>query len=105
MVIASNIVDGPRPFWPGSISVTDETQARQAVNKIKRENAGDFVKVYSFLPRDAYFAIADESKKQDVPFEGHVPLSVTAEEASRAGQKSFEHLTGILPACSTAAKI
>lgn len=101
MVIASNIVDGPRPFWPGSISVTDETQARQAVDKIKRENAGDFVKVYSFLPRDAYFAIADESKKQGVPFEGHVPLSVTAEEASRAGQKSIEHLTGILSACST----
>ena len=101
MVIASAIVDGPKPFWPESISVADETQARQAVDKIKRENAGDFVKVYSFLPRDAYFAIADESKKQNIPFEGHVPLSVTAEEASRAGQKSFEHLTGILSACST----
>lgn len=101
MVIASRIVDGPRPLFPGSISVTDETQARQAVDKIKRENGGDFVKVLSFIPRDAYFAIADESKKQGIPFEGHVPLSVTAEEASRAGQKSFEHLTGILPACST----
>jgi imidazolonepropionase-like amidohydrolase len=101
MVIASRIVDGPKPLWPGSTSVTDETQARQAVDKIKQDGAGDFVKVYTFLPRDAYFAIADESRKQGIPFEGHVPLSVTAEEASRAGQKSFEHLTGILPACST----
>jgi imidazolonepropionase-like amidohydrolase len=100
MVIASEIVDGPKPFWPGSISVTNAAEGRAAVDKIKQDGA-DFVKVYSFLPRDAYLAIADESKKQGIAFEGHVPLSVTAEEASRAGQKSFEHLTGILPACST----
>ena len=99
MVIASEIVDGPKPFWPGSISVSNAAEGRQAVDKIKQSGA-DFVKVYTFLPRDAYLAIADEAKKQGIPFEGHVPLSVTAEEASRAGQKSFEHLTGILPACS-----
>ena len=34
MVIASEIVDGPKPLWPGSISVANETQARQAVDKI-----------------------------------------------------------------------
>jgi imidazolonepropionase-like amidohydrolase len=100
MVIASEIVDGPKPFWPGSISVANESQARQAVDKVKQDGA-DFVKVYTFLRRDAYFGIADEAKKQGIPFEGHVPLSVSAEEASRAGQKTFEHLTGILSACST----
>jgi imidazolonepropionase-like amidohydrolase len=100
-VIASEIVDGPKPYWPGTISVSDEAQARQAVDKIKQDRAGDFVKVYTFLPRDTYFAVVDEAKKQDLAFEGHVPLSVTPEEASRAGQKSFEHLTGILAACST----
>jgi imidazolonepropionase-like amidohydrolase len=101
MVIASEIVDGPKPLWPGSISVANETQARQAVDRIKQDGAGDFVKVYTFLPREAYFAIAEESKRQGISFEGHVPLSVTTEEASRAGQKSFEHLTGIVSACST----
>jgi imidazolonepropionase-like amidohydrolase len=99
LVIASEIVDGPKPFWPNSISVTNAAEGRQAVDKIKLSGA-DFVKVYSFLPRDAFLAIADEAKKQNIPFEGHVPLSMTAEEASKAGQKSFEHLTGILPACS-----
>jgi hypothetical protein len=59
------------------------------------------VKVYQNLPRDLYFAIADESKKQGIPFAGHVPIAVSAVEASNAGQKSFEHLIGILPACST----
>lgn len=100
MMIASEIVDGPKPFWPNSISVKNATEARQAVDQIKQQGA-DFVKVYSFLPRDAYLAIAEESKKQGIAFEGHVPLSVTAEEASRAGQKSIEHMTGILEACSS----
>lgn len=100
LVIASPIVDGPRPYWFGSISVTNETQARQVVADMKRQGA-DFVKIYQNLPRELYFAIAEEAKKQGIPFEGHVPIAVSAEEASNAGQKSFEHLVGILPACST----
>lgn len=100
MLIASPLVDGPKPVWPGSTTVANASEARQAVIQAKRDGA-DFIKVYSLLPRDAYFAIADESKKQGIPFEGHVPISVSAEEASNAGQKSIEHLTGVLPACST----
>jgi hypothetical protein len=58
------------------------------------------VKVYALLPRDAYFGIADESKQQGITFVGHVPNSVSPEEASDVGQKSIEHLTGILISCS-----
>src|SRR5215471_18395992 len=100
ILIPSPIVDGPKPVWPGSIAVANASEARQAVIQVKRSGA-DFVKVYSLLPRDAYFAIADESKKQAIPFEGHVPDSVTLEEASNAGQLTVEHLTGVLAACST----
>jgi imidazolonepropionase-like amidohydrolase len=103
MVIASPIVDGPVPLWPGSIAVHSESEARQTVREIKKEGA-DFVKVYSFLPRDAYFAIADEAKKQDLTFAGHVPFGVSVEEASDAGQKSMEHLTGIADSCSNHAE-
>jgi hypothetical protein len=100
MLIPSPIVDGPKPVWPGSIAVANASEARQAVIEVKRAGA-DFVKVYSLLSRDAYFAIADESKKQGIPFEGHVPDSVTLEEASNAGQLTVEHLTGVLAACSS----
>jgi imidazolonepropionase-like amidohydrolase len=100
MIIASPLVDGPKPYWRGSVSVSTEGQARQAVVNAKQAGA-DFVKVYQFLPRDLYFAIADEAKKQGIPFAGHVPEAVSAQEASSAGQKSFEHLVGVLPACST----
>jgi tetratricopeptide (TPR) repeat protein len=100
MMIGSPIVDGPNPYWPGSISVSTEAQARHVVDMSKQMGA-DFVKIYQLLPRDLYFDIADEAKKIGIPFEGHLPVTVTAEDASRAGQKSFEHLIGILPASSS----
>jgi imidazolonepropionase-like amidohydrolase len=100
MYLASTLVDGPNPIWPGSFIARNEAEGRDAVRQAKTDEA-DFVKVYSLLPRDAYFAIADEAKKRQIPFAGHVPMSVTAEEAAAAGQISIEHLTGILPACSS----
>jgi hypothetical protein len=99
MVVASPIVDGPQPVWPNSISVRNEDEGRKAVTRVKQWGA-DFVKVYSLLPREAYFGIADEARKQGIPFEGHVPFTVSAAEASDAGQKSIEHLTGVILACS-----
>jgi imidazolonepropionase-like amidohydrolase len=100
MVIASAIVDGPNPIWPGSVAVGDEAAGRAAVATAK-QNGADFIKVYSRLTREGFFAIADEARKRGIPFAGHVPQSVTAAEASEAGQKSIEHLTGILSACSS----
>jgi len=93
------LLDGPKPMWPGSIAISTAEQGRQAVRDLKQKRA-DFIKVYSLLPREAYFAIADESKKVKLPFAGHVPDSVTPEEASDAGQASEEHLLQIVEACS-----
>jgi hypothetical protein len=100
MIVASPVVDGPVPMWDGSVSVADATAARQAVRSLK-ERGYDFIKVYQFLSREAYLAIADESRKQDIAFGGHIPFSVTAAEASDAGQRSFEHIFGITLACSS----
>jgi hypothetical protein len=98
--LASAIVDGSSPMWPGSIVVKRADDARKAVDEIKAGGA-DFIKVYNGIPRDAYFALADEAKRQHIEFEGHVPFAVTAQEASAAGQRSIEHLTGIALACSS----
>jgi len=99
MVIASPLVDGPNPIHRDSIAVSNAAEGRQAFIKARQDGA-DFIKVYSLLPRDGYFAIADEARKQNIPFAGHVPRSVTAAEASDAGQKSIEHLSGVAFACS-----
>jgi hypothetical protein len=102
MIISSPIIDGPRPVMPDSISVSNEAEARQVVRNV-REMGYDFVKVYQLLPREAYFAIADEAKELGIPFAGHIPSSISATEASNAGQRSVEHLgggLGVLLACS-----
>lgn len=97
---AGIIVDGPYPFCkPCTIAVSNTDEGRKAVLKVK-EMGADFVKVYSMLPRDAYFAIAEEAKRLHMVFAGHVPEFVSAAEASDAGQKSMEHLMGVLVACS-----
>ncbi len=95
------MLDGPKPRFPSSIPVSTPEDGRRAVADLKDRGA-DFIKLQSLIPRDAVFAIADEAKKQDIPFEGHVPDSVRASEMSDAGMKSFEHLIGIFEGSSTA---
>lgn len=51
----------------------------------------DFLKPYSDLTRDAYFALADAAKQRNSYLAGHLPFSVTGFEAIKAGQKSIEH--------------
>jgi hypothetical protein len=93
-------VDGPKPQWPFSLAVRTPEDGRQTVRSLTTAGA-DFIKVYHRLPRDAYFAIADEARKQGIAFAGHVPPSVSAAEASDAGQESMEHMLGLLLASST----
>lgn len=97
---AGPIVDGAGGPWPGSIIVTNAAEAQAAVDRVRKEGF-EYVKVYSSLNREAYFAIAERAKRVGIPYAGHLPGSVTAAEASNAGQKSFEHLYGILLACSS----
>src|SRR6266446_2137136 len=85
---------------PTANSVSTPEEARQFVREVKAAGI-DFVKTYSSLSREAYFAIADEAKKQAIPFAGHVPFLVGAAEASSAGQRSMEHLNQILESSSS----
>jgi imidazolonepropionase-like amidohydrolase len=100
IVMAGALIDGAKPFWPGSLTATNAEEGRAVVQSLKKRGA-DFIKVYTKLPRSAYLAIADEAKKVGLPFAGHVPESMSAAEASDLGQASMEHLFGILLACST----
>jgi imidazolonepropionase-like amidohydrolase len=92
--VAGPAVDGPNSYLPGSRVVHTADEAREAVRQLKAGGV-DFIKVYSSLPRELYFAVASEAKKEGIPFVGHVPYPVTAAEASDAGQRSLEHLTEV----------
>jgi hypothetical protein len=103
-IAVPGFLDGPlmrtSDLTPDAFAVGNADEARLAVNLLRASGA-DFLKVYNSLPRDAYFAIAQESKRLGIPFAGHVPEAVSAAEASEAGQRSQEHLLNILLACST----
>jgi imidazolonepropionase-like amidohydrolase len=103
LVAAGPIMDGPDPAAHGpTVVVATVADARRTVAELKQRGA-DFIKVYDRLPRDAYFAVIAEAKRQGLPVVGHVPLSVTTLEASDAGQKSIEHLGTILEGSSSIA--
>jgi hypothetical protein len=101
IVAAGPILDGrPKPIRPNLIAINTPEEGRETVRRLKSGGA-DFIKVYSNLSRDTFLAIAEEAHRQNIPFSGHVPFSVTALEASDAGQKSMEHLWGIYLSCSS----
>ena len=104
IVAAGPILDDPPRDWPLRMRVKNVEDARAAVRLLK-DRGVDLIKVHNFTPRDAFFAIADEAKRQNLPFAGHVPLKVTIEEAVDAGISSIEHLSEggrVWKACSGA---
>ena len=103
-ILAGELI-GPRMIISGKPSAGKpsagyEEAGRQAVRKIKKEGA-DFVRVDIIIPRDAYFAIADEANKLGIPFAGHLPYGVSLAEASDAGQQSIGSCAFVLLACSS----
>jgi hypothetical protein len=90
IVRAGLVVDGKKTDAPFRHTVTNATEARQAVNSLKHLGV-DFIKIHNAVPREAYFALADEARKQNIAFAGHIPKEVTPAEASDAGQRSIEH--------------
>jgi hypothetical protein len=91
IVWSTPMLDGVPTSWVHGFGVPDAAAARAAADSMRRLGF-DFLKVYDRLPRDAYFALAAEAKRHAIPFAGHVPESVSAAEASDAGQRSLEHI-------------
>jgi imidazolonepropionase-like amidohydrolase len=94
---------GPRLFvasqtLTGAI-VSEPASAREAVRYAVAAGV-DFIKVHADVSRDAYFSIIDEASKGGRRVVGHVPTRepnpMRLEECARAGQRSFEHMAGVI---------
>jgi imidazolonepropionase-like amidohydrolase/pimeloyl-ACP methyl ester carboxylesterase len=100
IVAASDALNGPAPGEPSSVQMPASGEEGRAIVGLLQQRGVDLIKIYDMLPRTAYFALAPEAVRLGIPFAGHVPVEVRASEASDAGQRSMEHLVGILEACS-----
>lgn len=100
MLVSGPMIDGPTTRYAAAIKVATPDEARAAIRMLNQRGV-DLIKTQTLIPRDAYFALADEAKRIGIPFEGHVPREITGLEAIQAGQRSFEHFIGVSDTNST----
>jgi hypothetical protein len=99
--IAAGLLVGPRISRAGPIlngqkfnvyqMVTGNPEETRGVVRALKQVGVDFLKTHRRMPRESYFALIDEAKKQGLTLVGHIPMTVTPEEASDAGQVTIEH--------------
>jgi cytosine/adenosine deaminase-related metal-dependent hydrolase len=103
IVAGSYYVNSPPPGEPSTPQYPRTAEHGRAHARLLHERGVDFIKPYSQLSREAYFALAEEANRLGLPFAGETPVAVRASEASDAGQASIEHLGfgNILEECSS----
>jgi len=105
LFIAGPLLQGPIPIQMALIvDLFSEAQAREEVRNLRQHNV-DYIEVDTSLPPTLYWAIADEAKRQNIPFVGHIPAKISARDAAKANQTDVEHLGGrflnVLISCSS----
>jgi imidazolonepropionase-like amidohydrolase len=92
ILAAGPILDDAPGDWPFRMRVKTAEDGRAAVQQLKRRGV-DLIKVHDHTPREAYFAIAEEARRQNLRLAGHVPNGLTVEQVIDAGQDDIEHLS------------
>jgi len=98
-ILAGGLIDGSRPIWPTSLVADSPAEGIRLVDSLYKAGA-DFIKLYSRLKPEVFYAIAKHCKELNLKFAGHVPEKVKLIDASNAGMYSMEHLTGVTEAFS-----
>ncbi|MEO8448328.1 MAG: amidohydrolase family protein [Gemmatimonadota bacterium] len=96
IVAAGLSLSGPDPSGRTAphIAVVRTAEEAQAAVRRNKQLGADMIKVWSTIPRDAYFAALAEARRLGLPVVGHLPVDVSLTEAVDSGQKGFEHSIG-----------
>lgn len=93
-------IDGKNPTWQGSLEVESEAELDQALDSLEKLKV-DFVKLYdSKLNGSLFLSALKKSKTRGLIASGHMPFSVTLNQALDAGMNGVEHLYYILKGSS-----
>lgn len=103
--IAAGEITGPRllalssfpvdPPWDYQVS---EAEIRGLVAEMDRRGV-DLIKTYFRLSPQAFLWLADEASNRNLDVAGHLPVQMTAAQASTAGLRSLEHARDFLFDC------
>jgi hypothetical protein len=75
---------------PRLVEVRSARDAEVAVDSLKQRGV-DFIKVFDWLPLDAYLGLTRAATRRRLAVVGHLPLAVDVTTAAAAGQRSIEH--------------
>jgi len=92
---AGPVMEGSPTFHPLAEVFDTPEAARESVVWQKTQGY-DFIKVYDHLSPEAYQAIIEAARENDIPVVGHVPFAVGLDGVLASGQLTIEHLTGYI---------
>lgn len=107
VMIAGPLLDGADVVYDGSspgspeigVAVVSEAAAVAAVQSLVNADV-DLIKVYEMLSEPVYRRLLKEAATHGLPVTGHIPLSMSAEDALQAGLSSVEHMRNFDLACA-----
>lgn len=85
-------IEGIAPVWKGTIEVGSKADVHKALDRLQQDGV-DFVKITENTLKPELFLYAlSEAKKRGLQTSGHIPMSLTVQQAIEAGLSSIEHI-------------
>jgi imidazolonepropionase-like amidohydrolase len=103
VAIGSAVIEGPREREPGAPDWSAPGDTKSVHTLLAELNKGgvDFIKPYDSMPRAVYLKMLRGARESGLPVSGHIPLSVSLQDALRAGVATIEHAKHPLIDCSS----
>ncbi|MCI0351405.1 MAG: amidohydrolase family protein [Acidobacteriales bacterium] len=90
-IVAAGLMLNDQAFDPNVRVIASPSDVEASIAAIKKQGA-DFVKVMSGLSAESFDAIVKSAKKHHLPLAGHVPPSVSLQQASASRMRTVEHI-------------
>jgi len=85
-------LEGIASIWPGDLEIGTEEELTKALDSLDLLQV-DFVKITdNTLQPDLFLEAVKQAKARGYSVSGHIPVGLTLDQVSKAGQKTVEHL-------------
>lgn len=86
-------LEGIESIWPGDLEVGTEEELDAALDSLDKLHV-DFIKITDNTMKPALFLKAvEKATARGYSVSGHIPVALTLDQVSKAGQKTVEHLS------------